>query len=77
MVLDLQPTLVSCRISDVTPSTPKKSVCVENETEKCRISDMQGVRFWVEILLWKPLLRVKNFFHENLGNISTEFQPKI
>ena len=29
----------------------KKSVCVENATEKCQIADMQGVGFWVEILL--------------------------
>ena len=48
---DLRPTLVECRRFDVTPPTAKKSVCVENATDKCRISDMQGVRFWVEILL--------------------------
>ena len=50
-VSDLQPTLVACRIFDVMPLTAKKSVCVEDATKKCRISDMQGVGFWVEILL--------------------------
>ena len=33
------------------PPTAKESVCVENVTDECRISDMQGVGFWVEILL--------------------------
>ena len=47
---DLRPLLVDGQRSDVMPSMPKKSVCVENETEKCRISDMQGIRFWVEIM---------------------------
>ena len=28
----------------------KKGVGVKNETEKCRIIDIQGVIFWVEIL---------------------------
>ena len=32
--------------------TAKKSVCVEDAIEKCRNSDMQGVIFCVEIMLW-------------------------
>ena len=29
----------------------KKIICDRDATEKCQNSDMQGVRFWVEILL--------------------------
>ena len=53
---DLQPTLITCRISDGMPTMAKKSAGVEDATEKCQISNMQGVGFWDEFLLCNVLV---------------------
>ena len=66
VALDLQPAFITRRISNGMPPTAKKSACVEDATEKCRISDMQGVRFWAQFLLcWFQAGFEKRFFFLN------------
>ena len=52
VVSDLQPALITHRISDDMPLTAKKGACVKYATEKCQISYMKGVRLWAQFVLF-------------------------